>query len=103
MKILVTGGAGFIGSHVAQRYLDMGHRVIIIDNLVTGIAQNIPPEAAFIKMDIRDRDVSQVFSSEKPDIVNHHAAQMDVRKSVEDPEYDAVVNMLGSSKHFRDS
>ena len=95
MKILFTGGAGFIGSNVADRYLDLGHEVIILDNLVTGKRENIPSQAKFIEMDIRDARISEVFDTEKPDIVNHHAAQMDVRKSVSDPIYDANVNVIG--------
>lgn len=96
MKILVTGGAGFIASHVADRYLALGHEVVIIDNLVTGQRENIPPGATFYETDICDQNVAEIFQKEKPDIVNHHAAQMDVRKSVEDPIYDATVNVLGS-------
>lgn len=95
MNILITGAAGFIGSHVADRYLELGHRVIIIDNLVTGREENIPARAQFYKMDICDEKIADVFQKEKPVIVNHHAAQMDVRKSVSDPIYDARVNVLG--------
>lgn len=95
MKILITGGAGFIGSNVADRYISLGHQVIIVDNLVTGRLENIPSQATFIEMDICDAKISNVFAAEKPDIVNHHAAQMDVRKSVSDPIYDANVNVIG--------
>lgn len=95
MNILITGAAGFIGSHVADRYLELGHRVIIIDNLVTGREENIPARAQFYKMDICDEKIADVFQKEKPVIVNHHAAQMDVRKSVSNPIYDARVNVLG--------
>ena len=97
MKILITGGAGFIGSNVADRYLELGHEVIIVDNLVTGQRENIPKKAKFYQVDICDADeITRIFNKEKPEIVNHHAAQMDVRKSVEDPIYDATVNVLGS-------
>jgi UDP-glucose 4-epimerase len=96
MKILITGAAGFIGSHIADRYLQLGHQVVIIDNLITGQRENIPSNARFYEMDIRDEKLSAVFEKEKPDLVNHHAAQMDVRKSVSDPIYDAQVNILGS-------
>ena len=97
MKILITGGAGFIGSNVADRYLELGHGVIIVDNLVTGQRENIPKKAKFYQVDICDADeITRIFNKEKPEIVNHHAAQMDVRKSVEDPIYDATVNVLGS-------
>lgn len=95
MKILITGGAGFIGSHVADRYLEAGHQVVIVDNLVTGKRENIPQNAIFYEMDITDERITEIFKKEKPEIVNHHAAQMDVRKSVEDPIYDANVNVLG--------
>jgi UDP-glucose 4-epimerase len=96
MKILVTGGAGFIGSHVVDAYLELGHEVVVVDNLSSGSIENLNPKAKFYKMDIRDSDIEDLFKNEKPDIVNHHAAQMDVRKSVEDPIYDADVNIIGS-------
>ncbi len=96
MKILVTGGAGFIGSNLADRYLELGHQVAIVDNLVTGQRENIAEAATFYEMDICDKQIKNVFEKEQPDIVSHQAAQMDVRKSVEDPIYDANVNVLGS-------
>jgi UDP-glucose 4-epimerase len=95
MKILITGGAGFIGSNVADRYISLGHEVVIVDNLVTGRRENIPDQATFFEMDICDTKISDIFAAEKPDVVNHHAAQMDVRKSVTDPIYDANVNVIG--------
>jgi UDP-glucose 4-epimerase len=95
VKILVTGGAGFIGSHVADAYLNLGHQVVILDNLSTGRRNNINPAAKFHELDIRDENVREVFRLEKFDVVNHHAAQMNVRRSVEDPLYDASVNVLG--------
>jgi UDP-glucose 4-epimerase len=98
MNILVTGGAGFIGSHVVDAYIELGHNVIVIDNLLTGSIDNLNPKAKFYKLDIRDDRVEQVFKMEKIEVVNHHAAQMDVRKSVEDPIYDADVNIIGSLK-----
>jgi len=101
MKILLTGGAGFIGSNVADRYLELGHEVIIIDNLVTGKRENIPDKAKFYEVDICDDNISEIFKKEKPDILNHHAAQMDVRKSVADPIYDAQINVIGGLNLFK--
>ncbi|MEJ2634639.1 MAG: NAD-dependent epimerase/dehydratase family protein [Calditrichia bacterium] len=95
MKILITGGAGFIGSNVADRYLELGHEVVIVDNLITGQRENIPSAAKFYEADIRDKGLAAIFEKERPNIVNHHAAQMDVRKSVADPVYDANVNVIG--------
>lgn len=96
MKILVTGGAGFIASHITDTYIKNGHEVVIVDNLITGRESNINPQAKFYKMDIRDEGLEKVFEKEKPDVVNHHAAQMDVRRSVADPKFDADVNVVGS-------
>lgn len=96
MRILVTGGAGFIGSQVADRYITDGHRVIVLDNLVTGKIENLNPRAQFYPMDIRDAGVEEIFAREKPEVVNHHAAQIDVRKSVMDPLFDAGTNVLGT-------
>lgn len=95
-KILVTGGAGFIGSNVVDVYINAGHEVTIIDNLSTGNKDFINPKADFIEMDICDKDIKKVFRDKKFDIINHHAAQIDVRKSVEEPMFDANVNILGS-------
>lgn len=96
MKVLVTGGAGFIGSHVVDAYINDGFKVAIVDNLSTGRSVNINPLATFYEMDIRSPKLTDVFEKEKPDIVNHHAAQADVRRSVADPIFDADVNVLGS-------
>ncbi len=97
MKVLVTGGAGFIASHVADAYIAAGHDVVIIDDLSRGSEENIPARARFHCGDIRDRDfVEKVLASENPDVVNHHAAQMDVRRGVREPVFDASVNILGS-------
>ena len=95
MKILVSGGAGFIGSHVTDRYVAGGHRVTVVDNLVTGKMANLNPHAEFYRMDIRDAGMEEIFSRAQPDVVNHHAAQIDVRKSVQDPVFDAQTNILG--------
>ena len=95
MKILVTGGAGFIGSHIADAYIAAGHDVVIIDNLSTGRKSNVNKKATFIERDIRDEKIADIFVQHKFDIVNHQAAQMDVRLSVEDPIYDAQNNVIG--------
>ena len=96
MKILVTGGAGFIGSHIVDAYVERGHDVTTIDNLSSGRRENVHPKARFVELDIRERDkVDSVFEAAHFDLVNHHAAQMDVRRSVIDPVYDASVNILG--------
>jgi len=97
LKILVTGGAGFIGSHVVDRFIRDGHEVVVLDNLVTGSRHNLNPSARFVELDIRDqKGTASLFAAERFDVVDHHAAQMDVRKSTEDPLYDAEVNILGS-------
>ena len=96
MKILITGGAGFIASHVADLYLTAGHDVTILDNLSTGVKENIPKGAKFTQMDIGDPGVDKVFADGRFDVLTHHAAQIDVRISVNDPLFDARVNILGS-------
>ena len=97
MKILITGGAGFIASHVSDRYIADGHQVVVLDNLITGKRENLNPAARFVELDIRQPcEIEALFKTEKFDIVNHHAAQMDVRKSTEDPIFDAQCNILGS-------
>ncbi len=95
MNILITGGAGFIASHIAERLIKEGHKVIIIDDLSTGRRENIPSDATFIELDISSSELEKVFKEYKFDAVNHHAAQLDVRKSVADPLYDTRVNVLG--------
>ena len=96
MKILVTGGAGFIGSNLVDALIGFGHDVVVVDNLSSGLRKNLNPKARFYEIDIRDKKLSEVFEREKPDIVDHHAAQIDVRKSGEDPIADAEANILGS-------
>lgn len=96
MKILVTGGAGFIGSHVVELFLLNGHEVVVMDNLSTGFRENIPPGVKLVEMDITDPAVEMLFQEERFDLVSHHAAQIDVRISVGDPIFDARVNILGS-------
>jgi UDP-glucose 4-epimerase len=96
MKVLVTGGAGFIGSHVVDAFLAAGHEVVVVDNLASGRLANVNPQARFYQVDIRDAALAEVFERERPEVVDHHAAQMDVRKSVADPLYDADVNVRGT-------
>lgn len=101
MKILVTGGAGFIGSHIVDAYIEKGDDVIVVDNLSTGKAENVNKKAKFINADIRDYDkIYRIFSEEKPQVLNHHAAQIDVRKSVNEPLFDAEINILGCLNLF---
>ncbi|HJS19478.1 MAG TPA: NAD-dependent epimerase/dehydratase family protein [Anaerolineales bacterium] len=95
-KILVTGGAGFIGSHVVDLFLSKGYEVVIVDDLSTGRASNLNPAAKFYQVDIRDPKLRDIFDMERPDFISHHAAQMDVRRSVAQPLFDADVNILGS-------
>ncbi len=97
MRIVVTGGAGFIGSHIVDEYISAGHEVLVIDDLSTGKAENLNPKALFTKLDIRDASaLERMFSQFHPQIVNHHAAQIDIRRSVADPAFDAAVNIVGS-------
>lgn len=95
MKILLTGGAGFIGSHVADAYLAAGHQVAIVDDLSSGSRRNLPAGAALYLMNIGSPELARVFEIEKPDVVNHHAAQISVTVSARDPVLDARINALG--------
>ena len=95
MKILVTGGAGFIGSNVVDKFIDLGHEVVVVDDLSSGFRHNVNSKAKFYEMDIRSRELATVFEVEKPDNVDHHAAQISVPVSVKDPEFDADVNVKG--------
>ena len=95
MKILVTGGAGFIGSHVVDGYLKAGHEVVVVDDLSTGKQENVNPEATFYEMDIRSEEVGKIMDKERPDVLNHHAAQISVPDSVSDPLTDADINIRG--------
>ena len=96
MRILVTGGAGFIGSHVVDTYLAAGHEVAVLDNFSTGSEANLNPSAKVHRLDLRDQQgVERIVAEFKPEIVNHHAAQSEVPKSVADPTFDAQVNIIG--------
>ena len=100
MTILVTGGAGFIGSHVTDAYVQAGHEVIVIDELSTGVRANVHPSVKFYQCDIRSGEIGEIFARHRIDVVNHHAAQMDVRRSVADPVFDASINVLGGLNVF---
>jgi len=95
-KVLVTGGAGFIGSHIVDGYLNQGWQVVVVDNLSSGKRENLNKEAKFYQIDITDKELAEVFAQEKFELVNHHAAQIDVRMSVKKPLFDAQVNILGT-------
>lgn len=96
MKVLVTGGAGFIASHVVDSLVERGHEVVVVDNLSTGFKENVNPGARFYQLSIGDRELAKVFKQERPQVVSHHAAQMDLRRSVAEPAFDAQENILGS-------
>ena len=97
-SVLLTGGAGFIGSHVADALLVAGHEVVIIDNLSTGNLDNVPSGVEFHNLDIRSSEVGELFASHPFDAVIHHAAQIDVRRSMREPASDAEINVVGSLK-----
>ncbi len=96
MRILISGGAGFIGSHVADACLEAGHRVAVVDSLRTGRRENIPAAAAFHSLDLFSPELAEVFRTFRPEVVCHHAAQVQVGYSLEHPEEDATQNLLSS-------
>lgn len=96
MKVLVTGGAGFIASHVAEAYAAAGHEVVVVDDLSTGRAENLPAHIPLRQVDIRSSELGDLIAAEKPDVVNHHAAQISVNISVREPRLDAEINVVGS-------
>lgn len=96
MKVLVTGGAGFIASHIVDRLISEGHQVVVVDNLSTGKRDNLNPKAKFYEMDICSPELAAVFEAEKPDYVDHHAAQISVVRALREPVFDAQLNIMGS-------
>ncbi|HHY19348.1 MAG TPA: NAD-dependent epimerase/dehydratase family protein [Firmicutes bacterium] len=96
MKALVTGGAGFIGSHVAEILKENNHEVLIVDNFSTGKKSNLPKDIPFLEIDICSKELNKAISEFKPDVVFHLAAQIDVQKSLHDPAFDAYVNVVGA-------
>jgi len=95
VRVLVTGGAGFIGSHLVDRFVEENHEVSVVDDLSTGKRKRVNPKARFYKADILSTKLERVFKKERPEIISHHAAQINVRRSVKDPLFDAQVNILG--------
>ncbi len=97
MKVLVTGGAGFIGSHVVDALVKASHDVVVVDDLSMGKREQVHPAARFYRVDIRDRQaLEEIFRIERPEVVNHHAAQGNLRRSMSEPSFDASVNIVGS-------
>ena len=95
VRVLVTGGAGFIGSHIVDRLVDGGYEVVVVDDLSSGQRANINPEARLIDLDISDPEFPGVAASFRPDVISHWAAQASVPGSVSDPQRDALVNVVG--------
>jgi UDP-glucose 4-epimerase len=93
---MVTGGAGFIGSSVVDAYLEAGHQVIVVDDLSSGSRANLNARARWYQVDVRDDAIDRVIEAERPDVINHHAAQVSVRRSVDDPVTDAAINVSGA-------
>jgi UDP-glucose 4-epimerase len=96
MRILVTGGAGFVGSHIVDAYVTAGHQVVVVDDLSTGKRERVHPKARLVEMDINDPGLADLFRTEMPDVVNHHAANASVSRSVREPLFDARHNILGT-------
>src|SRR3989442_8951093 len=102
MKILVTGGAGFIGSHVADAYIAAGHEVAILDDFSTGSEGNVNGEAKVLRLDVRNKEgVAAAVAALRPEVVKHHGAQTEVPKTGADPGFDAIVNVVGGVKSMQ--
>jgi UDP-glucose 4-epimerase len=101
MKVLVTGGAGFIASHVVDAYVERGHDVTVVDDLSSGLRENVNPKAELLVADLRERSTVEQLRGRKFDLVNHHAAQIDVRVSVADPAADAELNIVAALRLFQ--
>jgi UDP-glucose 4-epimerase len=95
MKVLITGGGGFIGSHIAEACVAAGYAVVVVDDLSSGKRHQVPAEASFHQVDICGTEIADIMAEERPEVLIHHAAQMDVRRSVSDPRFDAQVNIDG--------
>src|SRR5215212_8783847 len=96
MRVLVTGGAGFVASHLSDRLLALGHEVTIVDNLSTGRRENVPAGARLVEMDLASPDLPSLVQDLHPDVIDHHAAHADVHQSMDDPSHDASVNVVGT-------
>ena len=94
-RVLVTGGAGFIGSHIAEAFLAQGWQVTVLDDLSRGHERNVPKGARFVRADIRSPEARKTLAEGRFDVLNHHAAQIDVRVSVDQPAHDAAINLVG--------
>jgi UDP-glucose 4-epimerase len=103
MRVLVTGGAGFIGSHLVDAFVRLGHQVSVVDDLSTGSLEHLNPYVTFYELDVRDPALAEVFERERPEVVSHHAAHVDVRRSTEDAVFDAEVNVLGTVRVLHES
>jgi UDP-glucose 4-epimerase len=101
MRVLVTGGAGFIASHVVDAYVEGGHEVTVVDDLSSGLRENVHPKAQLIVADLRERQTIDGLRGRRFDLVNHHAAQIDVRVSVADPAADAELNVVAALRLFQ--
>ena len=96
MKVMVTGGAGFIGSHLVDALIERGYQVVVVDDLSTGRMENVNPAAAFYQVSICSPELQRILADERPELVNHQAAQTVIQKSMDDPIFDATQNILGS-------